>query len=489
MDKPGKFYVTTPIYYVTDAPHIGNTYPTVAADIIARWHRMRGERVFFLTGTDEHGEKVQKAADAAKEEPKAFVDKISQRYREAWKKLNISYDKFIRTTDPEHLDAVARFIGKLVENGDVYKGQYEGWYCVPDETFFTELQLKDGKCPDCGREVKKVKEDSYFFKLSKYQDRLLELYDKNENFLSPKLRRQEVINRVKGGLKDVSMTRTTVKWAVPFPGDKDHFVYVWVDALINYISALGWPEGTFSVFWPADVHIIGKEINWFHSVIWPAMLMSAGIELPAMIFAHGWWTSEGKKMSKSLGNFVDPIGLSGKYSVDAIRYFLMREMPFGEDGDFSEESLRARINGELVADLGNLVYRVLTLAEKFDGKFDGNAELEKHLDVVGIDESMERLDFYGALEKIWSLIRASNKYINDNKVWSLKGAEMSNALYNLLEACRVCSILLYPFMPETAQSIAQQLGVEMGTLKDCKFKPFTGKPKRGKMLFEKVLTK
>ena len=489
MDKQEKFYVTTPIYYVTDAPHIGNTYPTVAADIIARWHRLRGEKVFFLTGTDEHGEKVQKAADAAKEEPKVFVDKISLRYKEAWKTLGISYDKFIRTTDPEHLDAVARFISKLVENGDVYKGQYEGWYCVPDESFFTELQLKDGKCPDCGREVKKVKEDSYFFKLSKYQDRLLELYDKNEDFLSPKLRRQEVINRVKGGLKDVSMTRTTVKWAVPFPGDKDHFVYVWVDALINYISALGWPDGTFKVFWPADVHIVGKEINWFHSVIWPAMLMSAGIELPAMIFAHGWWTSEGKKMSKSLGNFVDPVSLSSKYSVDAIRYVLMREMPFGEDGDFSEESLKARINGELVADLGNLVYRVLTLAEKFDGKFDGSADLEKHLDVVGIDESMDRLDYYGALEKIWAFIRSSNKYINDNKVWSLKGAEMSNALYNLLEACRICSILLYPFMPDTAQSIAQQLGVEMGTLKDCKFGAFTGKPKRGKMLFEKVLTK
>jgi methionyl-tRNA synthetase len=489
MDNAGKFYITTPIYYVTDVPHIGHAYTTIAADIFARWHRLRGEKVFFLTGTDEHGEKVQKAAEAANADTKAFVDGISQRYKEAWKKLNISYDKFIRTTDPEHINAVSKFISKLIESGDVYKGQYEGWYCVPDESFFTELQLKDGKCPDCGREVKKVKEDSYFFKLSKYQQRLLDLYGKNGNFLSPKLRSQEIINRVKGGIKDVSMTRTTVKWAVPFPNDKDHFVYVWVDALINYISALGWPDGTFKEFWPANVHLIGKEINWFHSVVWPAMLMSAGMELPEMIFAHGWWTVNGKKMSKSLHNFIEPTEIINKYSVDALRYFLMREMPLGEDGDFSEESIKARINGELVADLGNLVYRVLTLAEKFEGEIDGSAELEKYLDVTKIDESMGKFDPFNALNGIWSFIRASNKYINDNKVWGLKGEQMANALYNLLEACRICSILIYPFMPDTAQSIAQQLGTEIGTLKDCKFGSFTGKPKRGKMLFEKVLTK
>ena len=489
MHNIGKFYITTPIYYVTDVPHIGHAYSTIAADIAARWHRLRGDRVFFLTGTDEHGDKVQEAADAAKEDPKAFVDRISQRYQDVWKRLNISYDRFIRTTDPDHIDTVTKFISKLIENGDVYKGQYEGWYCVPDESFFTDLQLKDGRCPDCGREVKKVKEDSYFFKLSKYQDKLLDLYKQNEGFLSPKLRRQEVINRVEGGLKDVSMTRTTVKWAAPFPGDKDHFVYVWIDALINYISALGWPDGTFKEFWPADVHIIGKEINWFHSVIWPAMLMSAGMEPPKMVFAHGWWTVNGKKMSKSLHNFIDPIEIVDKYSVDSLRYFLMREMPLGEDGDFSEDSLKARINGELVADLGNLIYRVLTLAEKFDGKIDGSADLEKYLDVVKIDESMEKLDTYGALNGIWAFIRASNKYINDNKVWGLKGEQMSNAMYNLLEACRILSILLQPFMPDTARSMSQQLGTDLGTLKDCKFGAFTGKPKRGEMLFKKVLTK
>jgi methionyl-tRNA synthetase len=483
-----KFYVTTPIYYVTDAPHIGHAYCNIAVDILARWHRLKGDRVFFLTGTDEHGEKVQKAAEAAGEEPQAFVDRISLRYTDAWKKLNISYDRFIRTTDPNHISAVAKFMGKLVESGDVYKGKYEGWYCVPDETFYTDLQLKEGRCPDCGREVKKVKEDSYFFKLSRYQNALLELYKNNEAFLSPDLRRQEVINRVKGGLKDVSITRTTVKWAVPFPGDKEHFIYVWVDALINYISALGWPDGTFKEFWPADVHVVGKEINWFHAVIWPAMLMSAGIEPPEMVFAHGWWTVGGKKMGKSLHNFVDPIEMVDKYSVDALRYFLMREMPFGEDGDFSEKSLVARINGELVADLGNLVYRVLTMAEKFEGKIDGSAQLEDKIDVVRIDERMNDIDPYGALEGIWSFIRSANKYINDNKVWSLKGDELSDALYNLLEACRILSILLQPFMPETAQRISQQLGTDLGTLKDCKFGEFTGKPKRGEMLFKKVLT-
>jgi methionyl-tRNA synthetase len=483
----GKFYITTPLYYVNDAPHIGHAYTTIAADVFARWHRLRGDKVFFLTGTDEHGEKVQRAAEAAGEEPKAFVDRISQRYRDTWKRFDISHDKFIRTTDQSHIDAVIEFVGRLVENGDVYKGQYEGWYCLSDETFYTELQLKEGKCPDCGREVKKVKEDSYFFRLSKYQSALLDLYDKNRAFLSPELRSQEIINRVKDGLKDISITRTTVNWAVPFPGDKEHYVYVWVDALLNYISALGWPGGTFSKFWPADVHVIGKEINWFHSVIWPAMLLSAGIEPPKMVFAHGWWTVSGKKMSKSLHNFVDPIYIAEKYSVDALRYFLVREMPFGEDGDFSEDSLVARINGELVADLGNLVYRVLTLAEKFDGRIAGRPELEGKLDIKKIDGLMTGMDPHTALEEIWSFIRSANRYVNENHVWNLEGDQLSNALYNLLEACRVSSILLYPFIPETAMEINRQLGTKLGALEDCRFGEFAGKPKRGGMLFRKVV--
>ena len=488
MNPIGKFYITTPLYYLSGMPHIGNAYPTVVADMIARWHKLRGDRVFFLVGTDEHGEKVEKAATEAGKEPKEFVDAIAQAYKDAWKRLNISYDRFIRTTDKDHVETVMEFVGRLVENGDVYKGQYEGWYCLPDETFYTDLQLKEGKCPVCGREVKRVKEDSYFFKLSKYQDALLNLYEKNNTFLSPELRRQEIINRVKEGLNDVSISRTTVKWAVPFPGDKDHFVYVWVDALLNYISALGWPDGTFGEFWPANVHIVGKEINWFHSVIWPAMLISAGIEPPRKVFAHGWWTVDGKKMSKSLHNFVNPIEMADRYSTDSLRYFLVREMPFGEDGNFSEGALKARINGELVADLGNLVYRVLTLAEKFEGRITGRNELGKTLNVDRIDILMEELDVHNALNEIWSFIRSANKYVNENQAWNLKGEAMANALYNLLEACRILSILLQPFMPETAERMSQQLGTKLGTLKDCKFGEFDGKPKRGEMLFKKVLT-
>lgn len=487
MNRIRNFYITTPVYYASGLPHIGNAYPTIVADIIARWHKLRGEKVFFLAGTDEHGEKVQKAADAEGKDPKEYVDAVAQLYKDAWKKLNISYDRFIRTTDKDHIEAVMEFVGRLVENGDVYKGEYEGWYCVPDETFFTELQLKDGKCPQCGREVKRVKEDSYFFRLSKYRGDLLELYERNNTFLSPELRKQEIINRVKDGLNDVSISRTTVKWAVPFPGDKEHFIYVWVDALLNYISALGWPDGSFDEVWPANVHIVGKEINWFHSVIWPAMLISAGIEPPRKVFAHGWWTVDGKKMSKSLHNFVEPIDIVSRYSVDSLRYFMVREMAFGEDGNFSEDSLKARINGELVADLGNLVYRVLTLAEKFDGKIAGRNELGKNLNVDKIDILMEELDVHNALNEIWAFVRSANKYVNENQVWNLKGEEMSNALYNLLETCRICSILLYPFMPETAQRMSQQLGTNLGTLKDCKFGEFTGKPKRGEMLFKKVL--
>lgn len=486
MNRIEKFYITTPLYYASGVPHIGNAYPTIAADVIARWHRLKGDKVFFLVGTDEHGEKVQKAAEAEGKEPKEFVDGISQSYKNAWKKLDISYDRFIRTTDQGHINAVKEFIGKLIENGDVYKGQYEGWYCLPDEAFYTELQLKNGKCPECGREVKRIKEGSYFFKLSRYQGALLDLYNRNRTFLSPELRKQEIINRVEDGLKDISISRTAIRWAVPFPGDKEHFVYVWIDALLNYISALGWPDGTFAEFWPADVHVVGKEINWFHSVIWPAMLLSAGIELPKKVFVHGWWTVGGKKMSKSLHNFVDPLDVIERYSVDALRYFLIREMPFGEDGDFSESSLKARINGELVADLGNLVYRVLTLVERFDGGIEGRAELERNLNVERIDNFMRELDLHNALNEIWAFIRSANKYVNEKEVWNLKGERLSNALYNLLEVCRISSILLYPFIPETAQKISRQLGTKLGSLEDCRFKEFSSKPKRGELLFKKV---
>ena len=487
MNQLGKFYITTPIYYVNDKPHIGHAYTTILADIMARWHRLSGDSVFFLTGTDEHGEKVEAAAAKAGQTPQRFVDSIVGTYVEAWKKLGISYDGFVRTTSPEHVRTVQEFIRRIKANGDVYKGQYEGWYCVSDESFWTDLQLKDGKCPECSREVKKVKEESYFFRLSAYQDKLLEFYKANPGFLSPASRSNEILNRVREGLKDVSISRTTVKWAVPFPDDANHWVYVWVDALINYISAIGWPEGEgYKTYWPADVHLVGKEINWFHSVIWPALLLSAKLPLPKKVFAHGWWTADGQKMSKSKGNFVDPFAILGKYSVDAFRYFLVREMSLGSDGDFSEKSLIARINGELVADLGNLIYRTLTLAERFGSQPRGNPELESKLNIAAIKERMVELDTFGALNAIWDFIRETNKYVNEKKVWALQGEELSNALYNLLESCRIISILLSPFLPETSAKINEQLGVAAGTISDCRFGAFTGKVKKGDYLFRKV---
>lgn len=482
----GKYYITTPIFYVNDKPHVGTAYTMIMSDILARWHRLNGDDVLFLTGTDEHGEKVAKSAAAAKVEPKQFVDSIVVQFVEAWKALNISNDKFIRTTDPVHEQTVKDFLKKIYETGDIYKGQYEGWYCVPDETFITEMQLVDGKCPICGREVKMIKEDSYFFKLSKYQDKLLELYQKNPEFLSPEWRSKEIINRVKDGLKDLSITRPNLKWGIESPMDKNATIYVWVDALINYLSAIGWPDAKSDKWWPADVHIVGKEINWFHSVIWPAMLMSAGVKIPERVFAHGWLTIEGKKMSKSLGNAINPLDLKAKYGVDALRYFMAREMPFGDDGDFSEKAIIARINGELVDDLGNLVYRVLTLAERFKGDIHGTPELDKGFDINKIIGLMEDLDTFGALNEIWNNIRAANKYINDNKVWELKDEMMANALYNLLESLRVTSILLSPFIPETSEKIMRQIGAPNQDIRHCKFLEFRGKITKEGHLFEKI---
>jgi methionyl-tRNA synthetase len=443
--------------------------------------------VFFLTGTDEHGEKAEQAAQKAGKPTKEFVDSVVGQYKEIWKALGVSYDYFIRTSDPAHETIVAHLIEKISKNGDIYKGNYEGWYCVPDETFWTELQLKDGKCPECGREVKVVKEESYFFRLSKYQDKLLSFYEQNPEFLSPKFRSKEILNRVKDGLKDVSVTRTTIKWGVPFPLDKKHTIYVWVDALINYISALDWPNGAnFKKFWPADVHLIGKEINWFHSVIWPALLFSAGIEPPKKVFATGWLTVDGKKIGKSLGNAIDPVALANKYSLDALRYALLREMPIGSDGDFSEKTLTLRLNNELVAELGNLLNRTVTIAEKYDGKIEGTPELDKALDVKKIDALIDSLDTFNTLNEIFVFIKAANKYVNDNEPWKLSGDKLGNVLYNLLEATRVISILVSPFMPGTSDRINEQLGVKSGTLSDCKFGKFTGKVRKGEHLFKKI---
>jgi len=482
---------------VNDVPHIGHAYTTIAADIAARWHRLKGDKVFFLTGLDEHGQKIQEAALKMGLTPQELVDSLAPKFKETWRNLNISNDDFIRTTEERHAKVVAEIIKRIYNNGDIYKGEYEGWYCVPEEKFWTELQLVDGKCPECGREVKKLKEETYFFKLSKYQQKILDFYNKNPDFISPETRKNEMVNRIKQGLKDLSITRTTVRWAIPFPLEENHYLYVWVEALINYISALDFPNGEkFKTFWPADVEIMGKEINWFHSVIWPAMLFSAGIEPPKKNFVHGWWTVDGQKMSKSIGNVVDPNKMVEKYGADALRYFLFREIPFGQDGDFSEEALKNRYNSELADALGNLVNRVLVLVEKnFEGSVPeslGIHNIEKFASniVKAVDESMEELRFHSALNDIFFLVNESNKYINDNKPWEIEDKKLlGGILYNLLESLRFISILIYSFMPETALKIREQLGLgkefSFDDLKWGTLKPKI-KIKRDKILFNKI---
>ncbi len=481
-----KFYVTTPIYYVNDKPHIGHAYTTIIADVLARWHRLNNEKVFFLTGTDEHGGKIEKAAAEKHKTPKELVDENSQRYKAAWEKLNISYDKFIRTTDEYHESAVKEFIKKVWNKGDIYKDEYEGFYCLPDERYITETELVNGKCPDCGRDVQKIKEEAYFFRLSKYKEQIVKLI--KNGLIIPEKNANEILSRLNGELKDLDITRKSVSWGITFPFDESHSVYVWFDALLNYLSALNWPDGSeFKEFWPADVHLVGKEIVWFHSVIWPAMLLSADLPVPKNVMAHGWWTVEGRKMSKSLGNVVDPIEMVDKYSADAFRYFLIREKPTWEDGDFSESALKERINGELMANLSNLVARILTIAERFEGKIEGNPEIEDFIKKQEIIEKFEKKDLYSALNLIFDSIRKINKYVNDKEPWKLQGKELANVLYNSLEAIRVIAIFLKPFMPSTAEKIEKKLGIKEQLLSDAVFREFTTKVERGENLFNKVI--
>ncbi len=505
-----KFYITTPIYYPSGNWHLGHCYTTVICDAIARFKRMDGFDVFFLTGTDEHGVKIEKRAAENNTTPKAFVDALVGNIKELWKTLGISYDKFIRTTDDYHVEAVQKIFKKLYDNGDIYKAEYEGMYCTPCESFWTESQLVDGKCPDCGRPVEKAKEESYFFRLSKYQDKLIELYQNNPEFISPKSRMNEMINNfIKPGLQDLCVSRTSFKWGIPVSFDDKHVIYVWIDALTNYITALGYEgkdDSLFKKYWPADLHMVGKEIVRFHTIIWPAILMALGVELPKKVYGHGWLLIGGDKMSKSKGNVVDPFVLSERYGVDAVRYFLLREVPFGSDGVYTNEALLNRTNADLANDLGNLVSRTTAMITQYFGGIipDGSYREEIDNELVSLcEEALEKvrrdvdnLLIPESLVEIFKLIQRANKYIDETTPWILakdesKKQRLGTVLYNLAETIRISAVLLSPFMPDTAQRIFDDL--QLGKLPDSfdSVKTFglleSGKPVvKGKALFPRI---
>jgi methionyl-tRNA synthetase len=469
------FYVTTPIYYVNDVPHIGHSYTTIAADVLARYHRLCGRSVHFLTGTDEHGIKIERAAEANGETPIELADRVMQGFQALWERLDIANDDFIRTTQPRHESVVQRLFEQLHERGAIYLGDYEGWYCVSCENFLAEDDLAEGNCPDCSKKVEWQSEKTYFFKMSDYGDRLLAFLDEHPEFIRPKARFNEIYSRVNDGLRDVSVSRSSLNWGVPVPFDDTHVIYVWLDALINYVSAMGYPDGDlFAKYWPADVHLIGKDIIWFHCVIWPCVLMALDLPLPRKVYAHGWWTNSGVRMAKSRGNFVDPIPVTEKYGVDPYRYFLLREMPFGQDGDFSETALIGRINNDLGNDLGNLLHRTLTMIEKyFDGTVpepgepDDAAAALRNLAaevVAEVDAQIGDVQFSRALEAVWRLISGANRYIEEQKPWALakdesQRAHLGTVMYSLAEALRITSLLLYPFMPSKMAGLRTQLAL------------------------------
>ncbi|MBE6007788.1 MAG: methionine--tRNA ligase [Lachnospiraceae bacterium] len=506
-----KFYITTPIYYPSDKLHIGHSYCTVAADAMARYKRLRGFDVKFLTGTDEHGQKIERIATAQNTTPKAYVDNIVSGIKELWADLDISYDQFIRTTDDIHVDAVKKIFKALYDKGDIYKSEYEGWYCTPCETFYTEHQLVDGKCPDCGRDVEKLKEESYFFKLSKYQDRLIEHIESHPEFIQPPTRQKEMIsNFLRPGLEDLCVSRTSFKWGIPVEFDPNHIVYVWVDALSNYITALGYgteQDEQYKKYWPADVHLVGKEIVRFHTIIWPAMLMALDLPLPKQVFGHGWLVIDGGKMSKSKGNVVDPKVLVERYGLDAIRYFLLREVAFGQDGNFTNEALIQRINSDLANDLGNLVSRTVGMIEKyFGGKiiadhaatdFDEDLKSVALATLNKVEGYMDKMLFSDALNEIWTLVRRTNKYIDETQPWVLikdeaKKSELAGALYNIAESIRIISIIIQPFMTKAPKAIWAQLNIADESIvawdkaKEWGLLPADLEVKKGETLFPRI---
>ena len=472
-----KFYISTPIYYPSSNFHIGHCYTTVIADSIARYKRLSGFDVYFQTGTDEHGQKIENKAKDAGVTPKEYVDKIILDAKDLWKSLGISYDYFIRTTDKNHVEAVQKIFKTLYDKGDIYKSDYSGLYCTPCESFWTESQLVDGKCPDCMRDVHLIKEEAYFFNLSKYADRLIKHYEENPEFLLPISRKNEMINNfIKPGLQDLCVSRTSFNWGIPVTFDEKHVVYVWIDALTNYITSLGYPDnidGNFAKYWPCDLHLVGKEIVRFHAIIWPCILMALDLPLPKQVFGHGWLIVNGGKISKSLGNYKDPREYIEAYGVDAVRYFVLREVPFGSDGNFSEESLVSRINGDLANVLGNLINRSISMANKyFDGKVNNTnsyAEDKELEDMVSslkerVDCSMNKYEVNVALSDIFEVLRRTNKYVDETMPWVLYKEgnieRLEKVIYNLLNSVRVCAILLQPFIPETCDKIFKQLNVK-----------------------------